>query len=422
MALRILHTADWHLGQSFYEYDRMPEQERFLNWLRDTLVEKEAGVLIISGDIFDVSNPPAAAQRLFYTFLREVTTLLPGLQVVCIAGNHDSAARLESPRSLLEVFNVRVTGTVGRDAGGRPDYGALRIPLKGRTGTTEAWCLAVPFLRPGDFPAGSGTGEGSYAAGMTAFYREAVTEALGHCESGQALVVTGHLHTAGALTTGEDKCERPILGGLEFVPAGAFGTEAAYVALGHIHRPQTVDGLRHIRYAGSPLPMSFSEEHYPHQVVCVDLENGLLKDLEALPVPVTVPLLSVPPRPQPLLQVLEELEKLPPASTQRHSAPYLRVRVLLDGPEPSLRIQVEKALENKEVRLAKIEVSYPGRDQEEQQEGEGVSRLDTLRPLDLFRRRYQALYNREIPQELVELFHIAVTETESGDLAPRLQE
>jgi len=194
------------------------------------------------------------------------------------------------------------------------------------------------------------------------------------------------------------------------------------VALGHIHRPQTVDGLRHIRYAGSPLPMSFSEEHYPHQVVCVDLENGLLKDLEALPVPVTVPLLSVPPRPQSLLQVLEELEKLPPASTQRHSAPYLRVRVLLDGPEPSLRIQVEKALENKEVRLAKIEVSYPGRDQEEQQEGEGVSRLDTLRPLDLFRRRYQALYNREIPQELVELFHIAVTETESGDLAPGLQE
>lgn len=422
MALRILHTADWHLGQNFYEYDRAPEHERFLAWLRDTLVEKRADVLLISGDIFDVSNPPASAQRMFYTFLKEATSLLPGLQVVCIAGNHDSAARLESPRALLEAFRVTVTGMIPRTSDGYPDYPSLMVPLRGRSGGTEAWCLAVPFLRQGDFPGVTQEGDRSYAEGITTFYREALVCAASMRQPGEALIVTGHLHTMEARTSEEDKSERPIMGGLELVPAGAFGTEAQYVALGHIHRPQTVAGCKTIRYAGSPLPMSFSEQHYRHQVVCVDLEEGNVVKVDPLPIPVTVPLLSVPSQPRPLSEVLPELEQLPSGHENRQEAPYLRVRILLEGPEPSLRYQIEKALENKTVRLARIEVTYP----EREDDGTGssslstASGLDTLQPLDIFRKKYTARFREEIPEALVTLFQEVVAGLPSGEEAEEL--
>ena len=102
MALKLIHTADWHLGQTFFGYDREAEHEAFLGFLTNLLVERETDVLLIAGDVFDVTNPSAGAQRRFYRFLREANRLNPGLQIVIIAGNHDSAIRLEAPNPLLE--------------------------------------------------------------------------------------------------------------------------------------------------------------------------------------------------------------------------------------------------------------------------------------------------------------------------------
>ena len=93
--IRILHTADWHLGQTFFGYDRTQEHEHFLDWLAGVLTKNKIDVLIVAGDVFDVSNPSAASQRMFYRFIHRVTTENPRLQLVVVAGNHDSAARLE---------------------------------------------------------------------------------------------------------------------------------------------------------------------------------------------------------------------------------------------------------------------------------------------------------------------------------------
>ena len=100
--IRILHTADWHLGQTFFGYDRTQEHEHFLDWLAGVLTKNKIDVLIVAGDVFDVSNPSAASQRMFYRFIHRVTTENPRLQLVVVAGNHDSAARLESPLPLLQ--------------------------------------------------------------------------------------------------------------------------------------------------------------------------------------------------------------------------------------------------------------------------------------------------------------------------------
>lgn len=85
--IRILHTADWHLGQTFFGYDRTQEHEHFLDWLAGVLTKNKIDVLIVAGDVFDVSNPSAASQRMFYRFIHRVTTENPGLQLVIVAGN-----------------------------------------------------------------------------------------------------------------------------------------------------------------------------------------------------------------------------------------------------------------------------------------------------------------------------------------------
>mgnify|MGYP001284964899 CR=1 FL=1 len=142
MALRLIHTADWHLGQTFFGYDREAEHEAFLGFLTNLLVERQTDVLLIAGDVFDVTNPSAGAQRRFYRFLREANRLNPGLQIVIIAGNHDSAIRLEAPNPLLEELNTSIVGIVGRTDSGEIDLASLVIPLRNRAGEREALCLS----------------------------------------------------------------------------------------------------------------------------------------------------------------------------------------------------------------------------------------------------------------------------------------
>ena len=140
--MKIIHTADWHLGQTFFDYDRTPEHVAFLEWLKVVVVEQKADLLLVSGDVFDNSNPSARAQNLYYTFLWEISRCAPGLQVIIVAGNHDSAARLEAPAPLLEGLNITVRGIVRRDPSGEIDLGYLAVPVKS---TENRLRYALPF-------------------------------------------------------------------------------------------------------------------------------------------------------------------------------------------------------------------------------------------------------------------------------------
>ena len=171
MALKLIHTADWHLGQTFFGYDREAEHDAFLGFLTNLLVERQTDVLLIAGDVFDVTNPSAGAQRRFYRFLKEANRRNPGLQIVIIAGNHDSAIRLEAPNPLLEELNTSIVGIVGRTDSGEIDLGSLVVPLRNRAGEREALCLAVPFLRQGDYPAAPEGEPDSYVAGIGRMYQ-----------------------------------------------------------------------------------------------------------------------------------------------------------------------------------------------------------------------------------------------------------
>lgn len=108
--MRVVHTADWHLGQELYSFDRGVEHEEFLRWLSDQLVDLDADALVVAGDLFDSVNPPVTAQRRLYQFLHRVTNSMPSLQIVIVGGNHDSAARVELPAPLLDEQRVTLVG------------------------------------------------------------------------------------------------------------------------------------------------------------------------------------------------------------------------------------------------------------------------------------------------------------------------
>lgn len=210
------------------------------------------------------------------------------------------------------------------------------------------------------------------------------------------------MHTHHAEISDLDKTERLIMGGVECIPATAFHQDIKYVALGHIHKAQRIGGKEHIRYSGSPLPMSFSELNYKHQVVVVELDNEI-SNLKSIEIPLFVSLQRIPLTSLPLHEVIALLEQLPMIDNASEIAPYLEVRVLLDGPEPALRHKIETAIAGKKVRLAKIDVKYLA---STQQAPEFITqeKLSELQPLDVFGKVYQSRYNSNVPQDILQLF------------------
>ena len=413
--MKILHTADWHLGQLFYEYDRTYEHQQFLNWLVQTLHKEKIDVLLISGDVFDLSNPAAASVKMFYTFLNRATKINPDLQIIITAGNHDSATRLESPKPLLESTNIHIIGVVERNEDNKIDYCKLVIPIQDNTGTIKAFCMAIPFLRMGDYP-GVAESTNSYTDGVTALYKEVYEHAFNLRNDGQAIIAMGHLLAYNAEVTDLDKPERLIMGGVECISATAFHEDIKYVALGHLHKAQRIGGKEHIRYSGSPIPMSFSELNYKHQVIVFDIAEDNITNLKTLEVPLSVSLQRIPLTHKPLDEVLSLLDQLHLTETDEALAPYLEVRVLLNGPEPALRHKIETILNGKKVRLAKIDVKYPiSTVSDTVTEIIIQDKLHEMQPLDVFSRIYQSKYNTSVPEEVMNLFNQVSSEVNNKE-------
>jgi exonuclease SbcD len=403
--MRLLHTSDWHLGQTLHNYDRTYEHQCFLDWLVETIVHEGADALLIAGDVFDNANPSAQAQRQLYRFLQQARVHAPWLQVVVIAGNHDSPGRLEAPVPLLEVHGATVVGSVARGADGEADLERLLVPLSDRSGAVRAWCMAVPFLRPGDVPRVAELAEGQdpYLHGVAQLYQQVFDLARSRCGDGQAIVAMGHCHMVDGQAS-IDSERRIVIGGTDALPASMFDPAVAYAALGHLHLAQRVWQKDHLRYCGSPLPLSFSETDYQHQVLRIDLDGCSAREVTSIKVPRAVHLLRVPAAPAPLEEVLATLEALQLPDAPEHARPYLEVRVLLERPEPGLRSQIEAAIAGKPVRLAKIEPTRKVATAGPLEDAMTLDQLAQLKPDDIFRRLYQQRYGEDAPSEQLTAF------------------
>lgn len=412
--MRVVHTSDWHLGHSLHEIPRRAEHQAFLAWLLDQLQALAADALLVAGDLFDSANPPAEAQADLYGFLAEARRRMPALEIVLIAGNHDSAARLDAPEPLLQAFGVRVVGSVPRHPDGTLDAARLIVPLTDRTGQVAAQVIAMPFLRPADLPViqdGQDEGVDPLIEGVRQVYAMAIALAEQRRQPGQALLAMGHLYMAG--TALSELSERKILGGNQHaLPADLFPASLSYVALGHLHRAQAV-GRDAIRYSGSPLPLSMAELDYRHQIQVVDLHADAPAVITELRIPRTVELLRAPAQPQPIEAVEAALAALSPAThwpTERQ--PILEVPVLLTQPEPGLRTRIEAALAGKGVRLARIATHYSGTG-ESLAQAMPATALQDLAPEDVLRRRWARAHAGEPPAALVAAFHQLLGEAQA---------
>jgi len=347
--MRLLHTSDWHLGHTLRgEVSREYEHAGFLGWLLETCVREAADVLVITGDVFDSATPPASAERMWFEFLAAVRRARPVIDIVAIAGNHDSPARLGAASSVLRELGVHVVGGLPRHDDGRLDLERILIPVAGGRGLVAA----VPFLRPVDVLPETDDP-------LTAIYGEVIAAARARRRADQALIVTGHLYVAGAES--QYLSERRVsIGGQESAPLRLFPDDIDYTALGHIHRAQRV-GRPSIRYAGAPLPLSLDEADYKNQVAAVDFAAGRLRDLRSLLVPRVVDIVRVPRHgAAPLAEVLAELGRLPRLVAGDLARPFLEIVVALERPEPKLRAAIEEALDGKRPRLVRLGVELTG--------------------------------------------------------------
>jgi DNA repair protein SbcD/Mre11 len=414
--MRFLHTSDWHLGQTLHHFERGYEHQCFLDWLLGSISTEQADALLIAGDIFDNANPSAASQKQFYRFLRQAKNRAPNLNIVIIAGNHDSPGRLEAPGPLLQALDIAVVGHIARDANGEIDLERLVAPLTDRNGNIAAWCLAIPFLRPGDVPRidaeTEAAGADPYLNGIALLYRQALQLALAKRQPGQAILALGHCHMVGGEISAESE-RRILIGGTDALSSSIFDPSIAYAALGHLHLAQMVGKQPHLRYCGSPLPMSFSEIGYSHQVLRVDLDGEAVTEVMTIPVPRAVELLRVPTKPAPVEEVLAALSALDLAAAPEQAWPYLEVRVRLDAPEPTLRNRIEAVLDGKPVRLAKIEISS-ARTAVEGAAPISLDELEQMQPDDIFKRLYRERYDSDAPTEQLAAFAELLLPQEGG--------
>lgn len=280
--MRLLHTSDWHLGQHFMGKTRQAEHQAFLAWLLDQVREQAVDAVLVAGDVFDTGAPPSYARELYNHFVVELRQA--GAELVILGGNHDSVAMLGESRTLLAELGTRVIPGVGAD------LDEQLLLLKRRDGTPGALLCAIPFIRPRDVlqsQAGQSAEDKqrSLQQAIQAHYQSLFERAEARRDAfGIALpiVATGHLTTVGA--SASESVREIYVGSLEAFPTSAF-PPAAYIALGHIHRPQKVGGLEHIRYCGSPIPLSFDEARQTKEVLLVELGDGGLRAVTPLAVP-----------------------------------------------------------------------------------------------------------------------------------------
>jgi exonuclease SbcD len=403
MALRLLHTSDWHLGHQLHGFDRSREHAGVLAWLLGVIAKEKVDVLLVAGDVFDSANPPTEALAQWYAFLGEAWRRFERLQIVVIGGNHDSPLRLDATGPLLKALDrLHVVGGAARKAGAL-DHDRHAIPLFDRKGKRAAWVAAVPHLRASE----TGTGdEAAVGAGVRRFYGAVLDRIRAQRTAEEPIVAMGHLYVAGGKVS--DLSERRLAVGNETaVGVDLFPDDVAYAALGHLHLAQPVGGREHVRYSGSLIPLSLPERDYAHQAVLVDLDGAKVAGLRPLHAPRFVELPRIPAKgAAPIEEVLAAVAALPSRSDAPVDAlPLLEIEVALDRPEPALRQRIDEALQGKRARLARLGVTATGSGAALADLDEFAARhLAELKPQEVLRARWQRDHQGEPPPELLRTF------------------
>jgi len=275
--MKILHTADWHIGKKLHKHELSQDFDLFIDWLCKCIQENDVELLMISGDVFDLANPSSDARKQYYRSLLQLRNL--DCKIILTGGNHDSPAMLDAPREILKELDMHVIGSL------RENIEDCIIPIKGKSGEIALVVAALPYLRDADLR--SATDGNTYEDRLEAIRMGIQNTFLSAAEickskfSNIPAIAMGHLYAAGVESS---ESERDIqIGNQAAFQASQFGDFFSYIALGHIHKPQKVNGLVPIYYSGSPIPLSFSERKDEKRVLILDTDISWIP--ESIPVP-----------------------------------------------------------------------------------------------------------------------------------------
>lgn len=411
--MRLLHTADWHLGQRFHDQRRGDDEQHALDQLLELAAEHRIDAFLLAGDIFDTANPGAEEQRRYYRFLFKLVTEIGVPTVVVTGGNHDSALRLDGPKDLLADLGIQVVGRWPRDT--PPEH--CLVELKDRQGRVGAICAAVPYLRDGDLrlpPIGETAPQihARYAQALENRYLQ-VRQAAGEAYPELPLVVMGHCYVDDALIGGG---ERPVqVGNLAKVRVQVLGEGAAYLALGHLHRPQRLAGQDHWRYSGSLLPTGFDEVERRREVLKVDLpEDGAPGQVTSLPLLPYREYRRLHGTPDQLETVLAELS--PPAADT--PIPWAEASVVLEGPRPGFAQRLVDSARDRGWDLISVKRHRVSKQRPESPVDGEVLGLKELDPEEVFIERHRLEFDRDPDDELLTEFRSLLASVTSGELSP----
>lgn len=418
--MKILHTGDWHLGQTLNGYDRTGEFRDFFRQLQVIVDRERPHAMVVSGDIYDTAVPSTAAQNLYTESLYRLHRAFPDLQTVLVAGNHDSGSRLEVGKELWGCFGVHVIGGVRRVQVPGPD-GSIRmetdlerhiVPVTDPDGTIVGYVVAVPYVHASNFPDLSG--DTPREQRPQRFFQALLDRVEDRNGQRLPVVMTAHLAVRGGDFSWH--AETPgIVGGEECVPLDELGRGFDYLALGHIHRAQTLPGSGgRARYSGSVIPVSFEEDR-PHSVSIVEIgRHGQIPQIRTVPLETPVPVRTVPREPACFEEALASLAALPDEETC-----YLRLNVKMKDFLPSNSAErVVEALKGKSARYCYIRSVFEKNSEERGKPRITVAQIGKASPLALARIYYEGKQGIAMDAELCSMMEEVCRELEQERTGP----
>ena len=379
--MKIIHTADWHIGQRLHERSRLDEHEQFLDWLLETIQTRKVDLLLVSGDIFDTALPSAEATNLYYRFLYRLFNETDAYAVIT-SGNHDSARHLEAPREFLKMGRIHVVGLAAA---------AAECVFPFPPDNPRVMVAAVPYLSETELPHVSYETEieksERYRERLKSFYADCVAVMPAELPK----ILMGHLFVQGGRETDS---ERNIqIGGATAIHASDFPEDVDYVALGHLHRPQTIEGAPYpIRYSGSPIPLRFNEADYRKAVYLLELsDDGTLALAETIEIPIFKDLCTV---------AGDEASILWEAQVGTWDGKYIQVKLKLSKPRGGINDEIRQAFSERGGEVLSVEVELPEATRELD-----ISVEDMKHPVEIFEQFHRAKFGGDPPDEtLVQTF------------------
>ena len=392
--MKILHTADWHIGKKLHKYDLSRDFDLFIDWLCRLLEEQAVDVLLVSGDVFDLANPSSEARNQYYRALMRLRKCK--CKIILTGGNHDSPAMLDAPKEVLRELDIHIIG-------GLPaKLDDVVIPIMDAEGNPELIVAALPFLRDSDLrKAGDGMMYNdrleAIQQGIQRIFSETASLCCEKFPEVPALAM-GHLFAAGIETSDS---EREIqIGNLAAFQASWFGNYFNYLALGHIHKPQQVSAAIPVFYSGSPLPLSFSERKDEKRVLLIDTAEGFQP--RSINIPVFRKLIKIHgtfERIQEKLNLLtddRELENLIEVELEEENYDALKIQQL---------DELVSGFEQRGYYIVKHRASFSNRIKSSSEIFEHGKQLEDLRPKEVFLKLLeQQQYDEQMRSEIVAAF------------------